>query len=195
MSYYFKLDLMNKYLMQIMQRKTTYEFDGNKVKDGNVIKILEAGRWTPSVSNMQLWHFIVVREEETIKELLKTTFFGAFHSPPPLIIALVLESTIVGGEHVAVRNNKVSKREALLAIGMCGLNMAYEAQGLGISSCFLSPSKKADAILKLKENDSIPLLIGFGYEKKSAFQKERTRKELKQIVSFESFGEKGELHE
>src|SRR3989344_5213048 len=108
------------FLRLAKSRKTTYEFSDKKVEDSDLKKVLEAARWSPSCSNAQPWHFIVVRDKEKIAELIKT----------------------------------------------------------------------ASKILKLREGDAIPILIGLGYEKKGAFQKPRTRKDLKKLVSGEYFGGK-----
>ena len=51
-------------------RKTTYEFLTKKVDEGHIIKIMEAGRWAPSCSNSQPWHFIVVKDKERIKKMI-----------------------------------------------------------------------------------------------------------------------------
>ncbi len=48
----------------------------------------------------------------------------------------------------------------------------------------------ASDILKLGEKNSAPLIVGFGYEKKGAFQKKRERKKLNEIVFSEYFGKR-----
>ena len=67
----------------VKSRKTTYEFTDKKIKDADIKKILEAARWAPSCSNVQPWHFIVVKDKKRISDLMKLAFYGAFHSPPP----------------------------------------------------------------------------------------------------------------
>ncbi len=166
-------------------RKTTYEFSDRHVKGRDIRKILESGRWSPSCSNLQPWNFIVVKDKHRIKALVGTASFGAFHSDPPLIIALVLRSEKCGGEHVCIRDNKTGITEAHLSLGMCGLSMALQAHDMGIDSCFLSPGRKEVLkILRVHRGDTIPLMIGFGYERKGAFQRKRERRKLEELVSY-----------
>ncbi|MFX1416684.1 MAG: nitroreductase family protein, partial [Promethearchaeota archaeon] len=45
----------------IKNRRSIRKYLDKEVKDDKVLTILEAGRWAPSASNRQPWHFIVVR--------------------------------------------------------------------------------------------------------------------------------------
>ena len=71
-------------------RKTSYEFSDNEVQNKDVEKILEAARWSPSCSNIQPWHFVIVKDKKEISELIELSYFGDFHTEPPLIIAFIL---------------------------------------------------------------------------------------------------------
>jgi nitroreductase len=71
------------------------------------------------------------------------------------------------------------------------VNMTYEAESLGISSCILSLAvKEANSILKVPEGCDAILAVGLGYEKKGAFQRARQRKELPEFVFHERYGKK-----
>lgn len=56
------------FLSLAKKRKTTYEFSDKLVNDSDIVKILEAGRWAPSCTNTQPWHFIVVKDKKKIEE-------------------------------------------------------------------------------------------------------------------------------
>ena len=51
--------------------------------------ILEAGRWTPSASNVQPWEFIVIKNREILKQISKTGIYGAPLRKAPMGIAIV----------------------------------------------------------------------------------------------------------
>ncbi len=53
----------------IRTRRTVREFKPDPVPEAIVQKILQAGRWAPSSSNTQPWHFVVVSARETIAAL------------------------------------------------------------------------------------------------------------------------------
>lgn len=121
---------------------------------------------------------------------MKTASFGAFHSDPPLLIALVLSFQCwESSEHRCIKNDKLGTIEAYLCIAMPALNICLEALDLGIDSCMLTPEmKNTSRILKLRKGDMVPLIVGLGYEKKGVFQKPRDRKELKELTYGEYFG-------
>ena len=55
----------------------------------------------------------------------------------------------------------------------------------------LTPQQEfVSKILKTEKGDSVPLIIGFGYEKEMVFQKKRGRKSIGEITSYENFGDK-----
>src|SRR2546426_6486122 len=76
----------------IRTRQTVREFKPDPVPDAIVHKILRAGRWAPSSSNTQPWHFVVVRERETIAAIGRIATQGAFIGQAPLAIAIVMEN-------------------------------------------------------------------------------------------------------
>lgn len=67
-------------------RKTTYEFNDESVKEEHINKILEVARWAPSCSNSQPWNFLVIKDKERISKIIETVSYGAFHTPPPLLL-------------------------------------------------------------------------------------------------------------
>ncbi len=179
------------FLELALSRRTTYEFSGRKVKDGHIKKMLEAARWAPSCDNKQPWHFIVVRDKKTIEKLMRLASYGVFHTDPQLLIAIVLMKECWEGTHKCIKNNKIGIHEAHMCIAMATISIVFEAQDLGIGSAILSPSeRKAFRILKLKDSDSIPIMIGLGYEKKGAYKKKRIRSALNDITSYEYYGNK-----
>ena len=180
------------FLKLAKSRKTTYEFTDKKIKDADVKKIVEAARWAPSCSNVQPWHFIVIQGKKRISKLMETSSYGGFHNEPPLLIAVILDfEHCESSEHRCVKDGKLGIIEAHLCIAMPALSMVFQAEDLGINSCLLTPEQNSSSkILQLMKGDQVPIMIGFGYEKKEAFQKKRDRKELKELVSYEFFGGK-----
>jgi nitroreductase len=171
------------------KRKTTYEFSSTAVKEIDVEKILEAGRWSPSCSNSQPWHFVVINDKTLISKLISMAYYGDFHTEPPLVIAIVLRQDLCQGEsHSCFTGEDSGVHDSYMSIAMSALSMILEAQYLGIDSCILTPvQKQIKKLLNVNEEDVVPLIVGFGYEKKGAFQKKRERRSLKDIVSYNSY--------
>ena len=177
------------FLKLTKSRKTTYEFTNKKVKESNINKILEAGRWAPSCNNTQPWHFIIIKNKERIKKLMMTVNYGDFHAEPILIIALILLTDKCPGDGFSCFRGKDSGvYDSFMSVGMAGLNMILEAQNQNINSCIITPDQEeVKKILKIKKEDYVPLLLGFGYQSKKAFQKKRERNPMKSITSYEYF--------
>ena len=181
-------------------RKTTYEFSEQDIPKAKILSILEAARWAPSCGNAQPWHFIIVENKETIKKLLGTTHY--IHAPfihplPKAVIAFVLPSdrhmhTYFDEEytHCCIHSQCTQHRnEEELCFAMSVFSSTLAATDLGISSCILTPQQdQATKLLKTEKMGVVHLLVGLGYEKKGAFQKKRTRRELKDLVSYEYYG-------
>lgn len=76
----------------IRRRRTVREFKPDAVPEEVVYKILQAGRWSPSSSNSQPWHFVVVQNRETLQRLAEIATQGAFIGNAPLAIATVMDN-------------------------------------------------------------------------------------------------------
>jgi len=178
----------SSFLALAKARVSTYEFNKELVTEKDVLKILEAGRWAPSCSNLQPWHFIVVKNHKRIKELMMCANYGDFHTDPPLLIALVLLQRCCPTPNFSCFPVDLKVNDAFMCLGMAALSMAFEAQDLGVDSCFLTPLQaEAKKILRVSGEDTVPLILGLGHSRQGAFQKPRARKELSEIISYEHF--------
>ena len=121
-----------------------------------------------------------------------TVNYGDFHTDPALIVALVLMRRGPGVDNFSCWKGKDSGTyDSYMSLGMAGLNMALEARELGIDSCLLTPDQEVvGKILRIGKAYPVPLLVGFGYQSKKAFQKRRVRNELSMITSYGFFGGK-----
>jgi nitroreductase len=173
----------------VKERKTTFEFSDKAVSDKDINLILEAGRWSPSCTNTQPWHFIVVKDKERIEKILRTANYGFFHTEPNAIIAVVLiTEKCKGPNHSCFRGKDSGVHDSHMSIGMSVYGMSLQAKDLGIDSCIITPEQKeVKKILKVKKEDAVPLFLGLGYENKNTFKRDRTRLELKEITSKETF--------
>lgn len=50
-------------------RKSIRRFKQTPVPDGDIKKILDAGRWAPSANNTQPWSFIVIRDKAVLRKM------------------------------------------------------------------------------------------------------------------------------
>ena len=76
----------------IRSRRTVRNFKPEPVPNRILNRILRAGRWAPSSSNVQPWHFIVVKDPATLKTMGGIATQGTFLGQAPLAIAIVMEN-------------------------------------------------------------------------------------------------------
>ena len=170
------------------QRKTTFRFTDKAVKDSDIKKILEAGRWAPSFLNSQPWSFVLIRDRDTIRDLVLQSVAGYFlGSPPPVMIAVVLEpNRLIEKALLKAHEQDFVFSHRHMNIGMALSNIVHEATSLGISSAIRSPLKPmANKILKTPGGSEVSVIIALGYEEKGAVQRRRSRRPLKELVSYE----------
>jgi len=179
----------SKVVLEVVKsRKTTYDFSQERISKTDLMEILEAGQWGPSCSNIQPWHFLIIKDSKKINEVMKEIPYGAFHTNPKILIAILLMKELCDGSHRCVESDKVGIYEGSLSVAMAAQNMTLVAESKGIGSAILTPrDEDTKRILKIKKGDQIPLIIGLGYEKKNTYHKNRTRKNLKELISFETY--------
>ena len=75
----------------LRSRRTVRDYKPDPIPQELVRRILKAGRWAPSSSNTQKWHFIVIQERDTLQALGKIATQGTFIAQAPLTIAIVMD--------------------------------------------------------------------------------------------------------
>lgn len=176
----------------IKSRKSVHQFGYRKVSDRNINKILEAAVWAPSFLNTQPWTFIVVKNVETIEKLMALAYYGYFHHRPPVLIAVVIKPRSVDQKILRKEGFKeFIETHEYIDVGFPVSNMINEAKSLGIDSFIVSPhTQKANKILSVPQDRKTVLLVGLGYEKKTAYKKPRVRKPLEEVVFTDKYGGK-----
>jgi nitroreductase len=83
------------------------------VPDDVVRRIVEAGRLTGSGMNRQPWHFIVIRERETLRRLGALASSGSYVAQAPL--AIVVAPPLMQGKHHQLGIHKLDRSALELA--------------------------------------------------------------------------------
>ena len=154
---------MSETLKAILERRSVRTFKPEQLKEDELQKILEAGRFAPSARNEQLWHFSVVQNQALlgkINQILQQIFlnsgdpalaarakaenFSPFHHAPTLIIVSADEKNAIAPEP-----------DASLALG----NIFLAAHALGIGSVWIHSLRnlfQSDAGRALQKELGIP---------------------------------------
>lgn len=164
------------------KRITTYEFSKKPVKISDLKYILECGRWAPSSLNTQPWFFHIVKNKDAISKLLKTSFYGAFHTDPPLLVVVTINEKETHA-HDYQQTKEYRSGLASMSVAMASENILLAATSKKIDSCLLSPQKDISKIIKLDKSEKVAFMIGLGYATKK-LSGVRKRKSLKEIVKY-----------
>jgi nitroreductase len=137
--------------------------------------ILEAGRLAPSSKNSQPWHFVVIKNKETLGRIASLTPTGAHLAEAPLAIAVLMDGA------------KLPEIDGARAIQ----NMVLEAWDLGIGACWITNfyDDAVKDILGAPQRMKLISVIPFGYPKEPKTNRKKIRKPLEEVVSNEKLGE------
>jgi len=168
-------------LALLKSRRSIRKYQDRQVPEEAIRQILEAGRWAPSASNRQPWHFIVIHQPEirqAVAEHAAYFFIRWAHvEDAPVIIALCGE---VG--------NRIYRQFLHEDIGIAGTQMMLQAAALGLGTCWIGglDRKAMGDVLKLPDTVELVGLLTLGYPDESP--EPPARKPLERIVHYEVFG-------
>lgn len=161
----------------IRRRVAVRSFRPKAVPDEVVRRILEAGRLAPSSKNTQPWHFVVIRNPETLRRLAALTSTGPHLAEAPLAIAVVTLQA------------KLPFVDATRAIQ----NMVLAAWDQGVGTCWISNFDETGVrdLLRLPEEAVFITAMPYGYPDTPPRRGRKRRKSLDAVVSWEVFGGRG----
>ena len=177
------LDIMN-------QRKSCRAYDPAKqVSREDLLKIVEAGRLSPSGCNSQPWKFIVVDSPEAKEKLCDAVVVGNGvtgapwrHQVSAFIIFVEQKADV---KQVVIDHYHDTQRFAQGDIGAACMNMCHEAFSLGLSTCVIGMNDQA----KMEKHFGIPqgnearLVLAIGYAADETPVK-KIRKPLEEVCCF-----------
>lgn len=163
----------------VRSRLTVREFKPDAVPDSVIRKLLEAGRLAPSSRNLQPWHFIVIKNKDTLRRIAEIASSGRFIADAPMAIAIAMENA----------------DRAELDAGRALQQMELVAWEEGLGACFVGlriaeQNRAVKRLLGIPESAVLVTILSFGYRKDAAMgaQGRRNRKPLAQIAHSERYG-------
>jgi nitroreductase len=172
-------------LALLRSRRSIRRYRPDPVPDEMVEGLLEAGRWAPSASNRQPWHFIVVRDPAILQEVAQHAayFFirWAHVAEAPLLIVLCGEA-----------RNRVYRQFLHEDIGLAGSQIMLQAKALGLGTCWIGglDRKAVRGILKVPDHVEIVGLLTVGFPAEDPAPP--ARKPLAEIVHYDVYGNRGD---
>ncbi|MFN8517043.1 MAG: nitroreductase family protein [Thermomicrobiales bacterium] len=152
------------------------QYQDTPIPDDAVHRIVEAGRLTASASNKQPWHFIVVRERETLRRLGESARSGAYTAQAPLAIVVAVEQT-----PFAVSDGSLAIHAMMLTAW---------AEGIGSNWVgFAGRLEETKALLGIPDDLDVLAILPFGYPATEVGRGKKNRKSLAEVASSERFGQ------
>lgn len=140
-----------------------------------ISRIVEAGRLTASAMNRQPWHFVVIEERETLREIGRIMTTGPYLAEAALAIVVVVRK----GDPLAVSDGSRAVQDMILA--------AWSA-GVGSNWVGFGPMPAIEKLVGAPATMEGLAIISFGYPAATVGRGQKRRKPLAEVASRERFG-------
>ena len=183
-----------KILEIIRTRRSIRHYESQPVEEDKINTVLEASRWAPSWSNTQCWRFIVVRDEAMKSQLAETlTQWNSARSASsvtqaPVVIVACAELGKSGFKDGVLSTDRDDWYVFDVALAVQNLVLVAHSLGLGTLHIGAFDAGEAARILKVPPGVVVIEMIPLGYAERVG--KTPPRKELSEIVFYESYGQK-----
>jgi len=167
-------------LEAILKRRSVRSYLNKEVEEEKLREVLEAGRFAPSACNIQPWKFVVVRNEEIRKKMVRACANQKFVGEAPVLIVgcITQKGYLMGGWYDS----------NILDLGIALDHMTLQSAHLGLGTCWIGAFNEDEvkSILNIPKNVRVGAILTLGYPKNgNVFEKDR--KAFSEIVSFEKF--------
>lgn len=156
----------------VTKRRSIRRYKPEQVPDDVLNQIFEAARVAPSAGHRQPWHFIVVKDDSTKKQL----GVSKWAAEAPLIL--------VGCVDTAIRSPPLCYVD--LAIGFEHIVLA--ATNFGLGTCWigrLGRDETIKAVLSIPDHVTVVAVTPLGYPDETPDPK--TRKAISEIIHYDAF--------
>ena len=159
----------------MLSRRSIRRYENKDIPEEVLKQILEAGRQAPSAANRQPIRFVIVNDDDMLKNLCDTLVSRFVKAAPAAIVGCADVKSLLTGKWAIV--------DATIAMQ----NMVIAAWTLGISSCWIGACKeeKVKELLKIPDKWKVVALVTLGYPAEQP--KPRKKKSFEEMFSFNTF--------
>ena len=138
-------------------------------------RIVDGGRLTGSSRNGQPWHFIVVEDRDTLRQLGALAKTGSYIAQAPLAIV------------VAIENTRTAVADASRAIQ--SMILTAWSEGIGSNWVGFLELTEVKSLLGIPEDLDVLAIVPFGYPARSYGRGKKQRKPFAQVAHRGRFGQ------
>ena len=149
-------------------------FKDTLIPESIVREIVEAAHLTASSQNGQPWHFIVVRDKETLRQLGQLARTGPYIAQAPLAIVVAMDQS-----RFDISDGSRAIQDMILAAW---------SQGVGSNWVGFNNLPQVNPVLGIPEDVTILAILPFGYPAKAVGKGQKKRKPLGEVAYNERWG-------
>ena len=159
----------------ILSRRSIRKYENKEIPKEILQQILEAGRQAPSAVNRQPIRFVVVTDQNILKDLCDTIITRFVKEAPAVIVGCADVKSLMTGKWAVV--------DTTIAME----NMVIAAWALGIGSCWIGAcnEQKVKEMLRIPKDWKVVALVTLGYP--SEQPKPKKKKSFEELFNFNSF--------
>ena len=140
-----------------------------------VRRIVEAGRLTASSMNAQPWHFVVVEDRDTLRQLGAIARTGRYIAQAPLAVVVAIEET------------RFAVSDASRAIQ--SMVLTAWSEGVGSNWVGFGGLTRVKSLLGIPDELEVLAIVPFGYPAQAIGRGKKQRKSLSEVAHRERFGQ------
>lgn len=165
----------------VLKRRSVRSFKDREVSRETLEDIMESVRMAPSASNRQDWEFVLVDDGTIREKLYRAASKQTFVQEAPVVVA-----------GVATKPNDMMSCEVNagtvdLSIALDHLTLRAAEEGLGTCWIGAFDQEKTKDILNIPDGHKVIALMPLGYPETGLKQKKKQRKNLDEVVNYNSF--------
>jgi nitroreductase len=150
-------------------------FKDTPIPEPIVREIVEAAHLTASSQNGQPWHFIVVRDKETLRQLGQLVRTGPYIAQAPLAIVVAMDKS-----RFDISDGSRAIQDMILAAW---------SQGVGSNWTGFNNLPQVNSVLGIPEDVTILAIVPFGYPAQAVGKGQKKRKPLGEVAYNERWGQ------
>jgi nitroreductase len=134
-------------LQFIFGRRSIRVYAPGEIDEATITKLLEAAMAAPSAAAKDPWHFVVIRERQTLESIAAALPFGK-------MLATAAVGIVVCGDLSAAHDRQLSY--LLQDCSAATENLLLAAHALGLGACWLGVHPREDRVAKVRELLALP---------------------------------------
>jgi nitroreductase len=119
----------------IRVRRSIRKYKRKRIEEEKLVRVLEAGRLSPSAVNKQPWHFILITDPE-IRNRMKEAYDARWFYEAPVIIVICVD---LGGRRIIKKGENFWKVDGAIAMQ----SMVLQATEEGLGTCWIGAFHEA----------------------------------------------------